>query len=204
MIQDVLQCQLEDLESEVQKLRKHITVIEDQLHEKVQEISGTEAQLLSSRRRELELERSLAEATETSRKAREESENWQKQSSELRGRVETLKVENRVKDDKITHLEVEGRIKNNQLADLQVWTRISKRMLISKSFISVSTGSTSIEKGFTTFDLRIGRRGRVAISLPVQKEEDWMLPQLCHLCEELSHYSRGSRRHPRLVCRVAS
>ena len=59
IIQDVLQCQLEDLEGTVQKLRKQVMMAEEQLNDKVRELSGLEADLLGSKRREEELEKAV-------------------------------------------------------------------------------------------------------------------------------------------------
>ena len=68
--QDVLQCQLEDLESTSHKLRKQLCAAEEQLHQKVAEVSALEAQLLCARRRTETLEEALEAAT-TKASARE-------------------------------------------------------------------------------------------------------------------------------------
>ncbi len=57
LLQDVLQCQLEDLDRELHSLRKSLIACEDRLHEKVTELSAAEAEALAQERRAEEAER---------------------------------------------------------------------------------------------------------------------------------------------------
>lgn len=52
VIQDVLQCQLEDLESQLQRARKSLNLMEDQVQEKVLELSALEAKLVHGQEKE--------------------------------------------------------------------------------------------------------------------------------------------------------
>ena len=49
IIMDVMQCQMEDLEGECQKLRKSLITVEDQLQTKVEEVSALEAKVTKTR-----------------------------------------------------------------------------------------------------------------------------------------------------------
>ena len=49
IIMDVMQCQMEDLEGECQKLRKRLVTVEDQLQTKVEEVSALEAKVTKRR-----------------------------------------------------------------------------------------------------------------------------------------------------------
>jgi len=49
IIMDVMQCQMEDLEGECQKLRKRLLTVEDQLQTKVEEVSALESKMKKKR-----------------------------------------------------------------------------------------------------------------------------------------------------------
>ena len=128
IIQDVLQCQLEDLEGDLRKARKEMGAMEEVIHEKVSEVSALEADL-----------RRGAEAVEAGRREREEMREAfreaEKNNAELREQLYRAREETRRKDHemrererrseedraRIRLMEGEVRAKNEVIVEMQVW-----------------------------------------------------------------------------------
>ncbi|TRY72282.1 hypothetical protein TCAL_08591, partial [Tigriopus californicus] len=87
VIQDVLQCQLEDLESHLQRARKSLNLMEDQLQERVIELSALEIKLIRGQDREESLHQTIhqrdARIRELELKETTIKNNWDEEKKNL-------------------------------------------------------------------------------------------------------------------------
>ena len=163
IIQDVLQCQLEDLEAEMHKLKKLLVKNEDHLQEKVREVSGLEMDLLTAASKTARLQRKVADRDEALRKLRDKEKDLkanadevraslkteyaavEKDNEELRAKMYKLREEARTKD-------LELRSRNSRIEELQGRMRQMETDLTNKDAV-ISQMQVRVRKTVSTLFL---------------------------------------------------